>query len=908
MTIEMIRTTGAGRRGRRAALPAVGALLLLSLSSLVVGPTASVAAAGDPVLTDSALTRSGDGRFADLDVTVAKTKNLTNEAVRVSWQWHGSDPGSHATQSDTSWNYNYLSVFQCWGDGPDGPDRQQCQYGGQYSNLDAGTNQRLAPFNSDPDKSYALSRVVSPVDVFGKTIANSKDPLEYSSPDGTYPAVGATPGIVPMHASPTTSAPDGETKTDSDTAEFYDLYGTNEVPLARTNADGSGQVFIELQTVYESQFLGCGARLGTSNDATVRARDCWLVVVPRDEIDSDGEDVRTRVAGSDHALFSSPLSLSNWQHRITFPMQFEPVRVPCNLGGTERPLVGHESLSVAVSSWQGRLCAGGQGFFYASTSDDIARESAESPLPKYSIVTDPLPPDAVPPDDGALVYAPTAVSGVSVSFFIERAYANNVAPEIRQFNGTRVEEMRLTPRLVAKLLTQSYELSTVTIGGGPPHLIHATRSMLDDPDFQAVNKFTNADGTPDLSRDLSHLTNQRESFAKIFVTADNSDAVRLVWEWILADPDARAFLAGQPDPFGMTINPFFKGIQNYEDLQVPRADIPRLDGVCIDAAVGFGNGATRPVCPLDAAPYVASLDNGAALTARGQTLGSQSWVKDLTSGFIKPQKATPQLVGQRSLIALTDTPSAQRRGLVSASLLNAGGKFVVPTVDSMLAALGQAVDTPTPGVVRVPSDKVGGDGYPLTRVSYGVTNPALLDQAARNDYAAFATFAATDGQIPGTAPGQLPLGYAPLPQSLRAQALRAADTIRTATAPTPRRFTSPTVRPSTTRTASPSPTPTATTKSTVAPSSAPTKAPAGGVTSRTPPPTPAATPPVAAPSPVPATSAPPAQPIEVQRVSALTPAIPVSLLRWLVPALAGLGLSSALVSRFIVRRGGPGDS
>ena len=889
-------TSRAGRGGRRAVLIAVGALLLLSSSSLVARPTASVAASVDPALTDSAQTLSGHGRFADLDVTAAKTKNLGNEAVRVSWQWHGTDPASHATQSDTAWNYNYVSVFQCWGDGPDGPDRQQCQYGGQFSDQASGTNQRLSPFNADPNKTWALSRVVSPVDPFSRPIAQSRDSLEYSDPAG-FPATGSTPGIVPMHSAPTSSDPAGQTITSKDTGEFFDLYGTNEVPLARTNADGSGQVYFEMQTVYESQFLGCGARLGTNDDGSVRARGCWLVVVPRDELDSNGEDVRTRAGGSDRALYSSPLSLSNWAQRITFPLQFQPVRVPCNLGGTERPVVGHESLSVAISSWQAQLCAAGQGYFYASTSDDIAREAAASPLPKYSIVTDPLPPDAVPPDDGALVYAPTAVSGVSVSFFIERSYASNVPAEFRRYNGTRVEEMRLTPRLVAKLLTQSYQLSTVTIGGGPPHLAHATRSLLDDPEFQAVNQFTNADGSPDLSRDLSRLSNQRDSFAKIFVTADQSDAVRLVWEWILADADARAFLAGTPDHWGMTINPYFKGIDNYEQLNVPRADIPRLDGVCIDAAVGYGDGATRPVCPLDAAPYVASLDNGAALTARGQTLGSQSWTKDLQSGFIKPEKSTPQLVGQRALIALTDTPSAQRRGLVSASLLNASGKYVPPTVDSMTASIGQAVDTGTPGVLRVPSEKVGGDAYPLTRISYGVTNPALLDQNARNDYANFAKFAATDGQIPGTQPGQLPIGYAPLPQSLKTQALSAAESIRTATAPTPRATPTPTASP----TGSASPTPT----TSPTPTRSPSHTPSSGATGATLP-TPAASPPATTPSPTTVASAPQAQPVQVQRVSAITPAIPVSLLRWLVPVLAGLGLTTALVSRFMVRRGGAG--
>ncbi len=896
---------------------------LLVVAVAGIGPLAhtSAAAGSDPVLTDSAATKSGSGRFADLDVTVAKTKNLGNEAVRVSWQWNGTNPGSHATMSTTSWDYNYLSVFQCWGDGTSGPDREQCQYGGQYSDQDAGTNRRLSPFNAAPEKVWALSRAVSPLDTFSHVITQSKDPLEYSSPNG-YPATATASGIVPMHASPSTAFPAGETVTDVDTAKFFDLYGSNEVPLARTNSDGSGQVYFEMQTVFESQFLGCGARIGTG--AAVTGRGCYLVVVPRDAIDSNGDDVTARAGGIEHSLYSSPLSLSNWSNRITFPLGFEPVREPCALGGTERPVVGQESLSVAISSWQTPLCAGGQGYFYATTSDDIARSSAASKLPKYSIVTDPLAPDAVSPDNGSLVYAPTAASGVSVSFFIERYYANFVPAEYQKYSGTRVEQLRLSPRLVAKLLTQSYKYSTVTIDGGPAHLQSAPNSLIDDPDFVALNKFTNPDGSEDLSRDLAHLSNQRDSLAKIFVTADQSDAVRLVWEWILADADARAFLAGTPDPWGMTINTFFKGVSTYTQLDVPRADIPRLDDVCLDASVGFGNGATRPVCPLDAAPYVASLDAGSALTSRGQPIGSQSWQKDLSSGFIKPSKAVPQLVGQRALIALTDTPSAQRRGLVSAQLENASGNFVGPTVDSMTAALGQAVDTATPGVVRVPSGKVSGAAYPLTRLSYGVTNPGLLDQAARNDYANFATFAAADGQVQGTRPGQLPIGYAPLTAAFKAQALAAAEAIRTAKAPTPRPSASPTRTvpraaisatgtPTTGVSATPSPvaaSPSASASAGSKGSPTPTSGSSsggglssGGLPSAGPLPTPASSPSAAA---SPSTS-PSTQPVAIQRVSALTPAVAVSALRWILPILALLGLAAMASSRFMVRRGAPKD-
>ncbi|WP_460626901.1 hypothetical protein [Intrasporangium mesophilum] len=766
------------RRRLTRAAAALAAALVVALPALAAG--SALAASDDPFVTESALTKGGKGRFADLSVTVGKTTNLTDEAVKVSWKWGGSDPGSHATQSDTQWSYNYLSIFQCWGDDPSGPSREQCQYGGQFSLID-GINTRVTPFNND-ERAYAVSRVVSPVNVFGQAVTLSTDPAETADTVHGYPATSVngrlTAGIVPMRASPTTTFPDGEVDTDSVTSKFFDRFGTNEVPLARTNGDGTGSVFFETQTTYESQFLGCGARQPAPGTAIgVKGRGCWLVVVPRDRIDSNGDDVVTRPGGSERVLYSSPLSLSNWANRITFPLDFLPVREPCALGGVERPVVGQESLSVAMSSWQIPLCAGGQGYFYATTTDDIARATARTDLPKLSIATDPLAPDTIPPEEGKVVYAPVAVSGMTISVFIERAYNSASRPELRPFGGTRVEHLKLNQRLVAKLLTESYRYSTWITGGGPAHLDKAPLSLIDDPEFKALN------ATSILSDDVTEIRNDRRELARIYVAPDASDGVKELWEWILGDADARAFLDGKPDEWGMTVNSYYQGLSRYESAGDVLSNIPRLEEACTDVAIGNGSGSTQRLCALDAAPYVNSLDQAAALTSRGQPSGSESFVDDV--GNIKQAKPEPQLVGQRALIALTDTPSAARRGLVSASLRNKDGAYVTPTSDAMRAALAQAVATRTTGVNRIDPTSVKGAGYPLTRLSYAMTNPARLDAQARKDYANFLDVVATDGQRPGIEPGDLPAGYTPLTGPYQVQAVNAAQAIRTAKALTP---------------------------------------------------------------------------------------------------------------------------
>jgi len=105
----------------------VAALLTMMLAATVVGGLPSsllaVADSADPPPSDSAVTVSGRGDFADLKVTVSQTKNLINQTVIVSWT------GAKPTVDSVEFYSNFLQIMQCWGDGPAGPDRSQCQFG-----------------------------------------------------------------------------------------------------------------------------------------------------------------------------------------------------------------------------------------------------------------------------------------------------------------------------------------------------------------------------------------------------------------------------------------------------------------------------------------------------------------------------------------------------------------------------------------------------------------------------------------------------------------------------------------------------------------------------------------------------------------------------------------------------------
>jgi phosphate ABC transporter phosphate-binding protein len=90
-----------------------------------------------------------------------------------------------------------------------------------------------------------------------------------------------------------------------------------------------------------------------------------------------------------------------------------------------------------------------------------------------------------------------------------------------------------------------------------------------------------------------------------------------------------------------------------------------------------------------------------------------------------------------------------------------------------------------PGVLTSNPTTSDPAAYPLTALSYALTTPATLDSAAANDYAQFLRYAAGAGQQPGTAPGQLPPGMAPLPDPLKAQTITTAATIQAQATPIP---------------------------------------------------------------------------------------------------------------------------
>jgi hypothetical protein len=674
-------------------------------ASKAVNPAAAAAAEG------SAVTVTGTGPFAGLAVTVAQTKDLVDQVVQVTWT------GGKPTQPNpTTFGTDYLEMMECWGDAATGPDRTQCEYGADRGDSRGGD--------------YVASRQLN----YGNLV-DPAEPLKQTKPNvNVYTPFTSWKGVT-------------EAGADS---QFFDAGTTNEVPFAPTRVNGTGQVFFETQTGMEAAGLGCGEVAANLKTAPAEGRQCWLVVVPRGETEVNG----AAPVGSSGKLMSSPLSTTNWANRLVVPLHFAPLGLNCPIGAHEQLTYGSELVEEAIVRWQPVLCRKTTSIFgYTPNTDDSARFALTAGTdPGLEYITDPVPAASV--KTGATpVYAPLTLSGATIAFDVQSQSYSGTPAETRLLDGQRIPHIRLTPRLVAKLLTQSYRYA---VNYQATDVQSNPLDLTSDPDFLALN--------PDFK--VLYFPSR---IPDMLVPEGQSDTARHLWAWVLADPDARAFLAGTKDPWGMAVNPNY----TLDTLNLPRDDFPKKDPFCQQ----FPDDPNKrpPWCTQDAHPFALNMHDAARSASRGDTLSKSIW--DATATPPQLKKGNPQPQGQIGILAVTDTATAARYGLDTAELLNGNGEFVAPTTASLLAGAAAMSTVPGTGALTLPPASKAAGAYPLTMIGYAATVPTLLQPDEGAAYASLIRFATGGGQTSGVAPGQLGDGYVPLPQNLRTAALAAAQTI-----------------------------------------------------------------------------------------------------------------------------------
>jgi len=709
-----------------------------------------------------------------LQVSVDQTEDITNQGLTITWS------GGRPTPEGT-FGHDFLQIMQCWGDAPDGPTPQQCQWGAPASGLSGLLGDRTA----------------------GRTLSRGEDPRQAYDKDFLVPPPRTNPNLK-AYAVPFRTV-DGDSVIDF--SPYFTSTTTNEITAARTGADGTGIAVFTTQTALEAPQLGCGGV--TSSGST---RDCWLVIVPRGDTLADGTPASQTPDG---LVSGSPLSATSWADRIVVPLSFQRIGTSCALGQPERRIVGHEVFTEAMTSWQAQLCSTGTTYGFSQIGDAEARTQIVSSVDgasRMGVVSRPLTSEQA--GSHPVLYTPVARSALVVAFNIDRDY--QLSSERMDRNGTPVEQLTLDARLVAKLLTQSYR-SDVPGGGSGKPLADNPRSIVTDPEFVELN--------PEFEDFVATAGPQG-----LLVSLGSSDAVAEVWAWLRADPYAAAFLAGKPDEWGMRINPAYLSLGLATDTTTdsfPKADLSTYRQSTVVPEPGYGT--------LDLLPYMNDMREAAYRTQRGDSGAKVVW---------DPYKLPPaftssgaQLPGHRFEMSITTLVSAQRYGLRTAALVNQAGETVAATAASVTAGIdAMPASGDAPGVTVYDGGARSLGAYPLSTLSYAAVSVCQADTDERQDYARFLRYAVTTGQVQGTAKGRLLPGYLPLTAAEVASGKALASTLTSTTkvaalCPAPKPVSTPAPT-------SPGPSETPT------PSDAPA-GPAPSGTPPTPAPTAAATPPAA---------------------------------------------------------------
>jgi hypothetical protein len=518
-----------------------------------------------------------------------------------------------------------------------------------------------------------------------------------------------------------------------------------------TGLDGKGTTDFDVWTSSENASLGCSQTvpcalvavpiMGISCASSSPAGTANLALCEEKGAFAPGQLVNP-VGGEDLTVSGSLWwSPSNWQNRITVPLSFAVPASACDVVGSKNSVLiyGSELMIQATGQWAPHFCLNPKlfSFIHVQTGEAEARNLLATGNAEAAFTSDPQPGGYGKP----VVDAPVAVTGFSISYVIDGA------------NGQPYTKLRLTPLLLAKLLTESYS-AELPVQQEDPALSHNPLNITLDPEFIALN--------PGITKGVA----ASESAAELIALSSDSDVMEALTTYINDNPEARAWLNGKPDPWGMVVNPAYKGIK------LPIDQWPLLSTFEPKAWYASDNNdclhnSPVPYLPLVAAPMPTLEDVSYAMQfaiANSTTVCSQI---DGTSVGEKLVALGTQTVGYRFMIGITPLGDDQRYQLRAAALQTTANTFVTPSDASLQAATALLKPDKGTGTWPIPytelsATSAGASAYPGTMVVYAAVPTSGLPSANAKDYASLLQFAATTGQQAGLGVGQLPPGYLPL--------------------------------------------------------------------------------------------------------------------------------------------------
>jgi hypothetical protein len=508
-----------------------------------------------------------------------------------------------------------------------------------------------------------------------------------------------------------------------------DTSGPPNASYAVTSANGTGQLNILIETSLENSVLGCDQN-----------HPCSLVIVPG----QGGQPANCADHSGDQGFGESGTSLAfntyfaatggcSWNDRIVVPLHFAPVPTGCPIRNAAFSAEGSPMMAVAMQQWLPKLCGGRTGMTVSYTptlSEPTGVQDAASGVADIALTTQPASADGVTTGNKHFVYAPIAVTAASIAYWID---------DNKPGQGQPLGGLKLNQRLLAKLLTQSYNPRVnCTSGNTPPTCDDGVDR---DPfDLFRDKEFIKLD--PGIAHNVDWTTDQ--TYVVPTVASGPSDMTWTVTRWIADSADATSFLAGRFDPWQEHVNTYYLG------LKYPTTTFTAQD------PNGAWAAEYSPVFPLSQAVTDQALN---------QDAGSIIPAPPPQRGFTKDP---PEPAGQGDA-ALDQFPTAL--------IPNAAGNYVGPSNSSMAAALSTMVSNGS-GTLQVDLTNKNPNAYPLTMVVYAMVPTSGTPHAKAAAIARFLDFAASTGaQTTGQLPGQLPQGYLPLPKSMREQTLKAANEV-----------------------------------------------------------------------------------------------------------------------------------
>jgi hypothetical protein len=762
-------------------------LALLTLAALMVLPGAVPPAQAAGVTVSKQVTRQNINPDGSAGTTETKTVSLTVEQTedlqprqRIEVSWTGARPSQgyspRTPLAEAYSNTEYpVALMQCRGvdAGSRQIDPRSCFTTYQLSRYNEGFATFAAPdeYDSAP---WLLDRHATAAD-------RNPNPAE---PPGCWDqSAWAAQHYLPFIDAKGKSWPycvsiDGTVVTPPESGVNTPLPAQDQ--FAWSDASGAGRTYFEVRTKAENASLGCSDTVA-----------CSLVVVPimgiscdlsatsstymRDQCAADGNapvgpDVQEQYQKDPVVTGAYWWSASNWRNRISVPLEFAPPANICDVLDTRSPvdLYGSELLSEAMLQWSPAFCLDPKRFKlrHQRVGEPRAKRQLESGQAVGALVSRPPGEDPAKPT----VYAPTAISGFAIGYVWDKEVdpATNVSPG-------EVTDLKLTPRLLAKLVTQSYRgdsrgAAHPTVGANPDNLES-------DPEFRALNPTA-------LSR-----TGYTGTAALTSISAD-SDVIAEFTRYIDSDPVARAWLDGTPDQWGTRVNPKFRGIQ------FPVETLPLLDdwefptdyfaNCTHEAGLRWLNMIANPMASL-AATSIAGLDaqpSGITVCELDQNLQREVW------------KRTPrQIVGARRTLVLASLADAEKYKLRKAALQSRPGSFVAPDLGTMrtamrFTALDKKTGTLPLDYALIRSNEAGEFAYPGTMLIYTAAVTEGMKAADAEHVAEFMRFSVNEGQQVGEGNGKLPQGYLPITResglgSLIDRTMLLADTVEKQTGEEP---------------------------------------------------------------------------------------------------------------------------